>query len=1043
MWETEDERDAVVLAVRAQSRPRGGRRSRKNSVSPVTASSPGAMPDFNHNSRRDSKNMGGNEENISPFDPRRFTPTLHANLVAEILNLRRDQEEKGNAIEELEERLFTSRNEIDSLSAAIATNAKENRSLKRQLALLEGGTSSALTELAKERDEATETASEMKKRLETAQKKIRSLEESTDRAHTLWANDKEAWEAEGRKKDTKIHVTENRLKMLLEEVANYQASHPVESEVVGLTQDGNGSDTSSLHSRHSRHQSINSIRFSMFPGGAKPDGLSLADELNFEDDDELIQLNNEARDSIASFQSHRRQTSRDSVTFRGHSYSNSIDSLRRNGSIARSRMLANQAVLDKLEGRIAETDEEDIVEKPVYTESATQYSPPPSPVMKATVVSPASQLRIKSIMIPQIFEKEANQRRKRAPVAALSPVEAPEPPKANCMVSAGCQTMDEPPSPPRTPKVESPVLAPAPEVIRDMSTSSTQTEGKWKLKPEAAPAPPKTVVTKQIPFISIHPPTSRPPTPSSPREPLLPQHFKDIGCQVSIREPTYTNEASVQTEEIRTDKRLRALPIHLQPSFITSRPPTPEISNRDSAMFNSPPIVVPPPRNPRRMKSNQSLHDIPSSPPVAAQRQSIESEARDSYPGHNDSGPLSHEKGFISRPPRTSSLFQGFDNEESDELDEFMEQDQSDSDYTTALSAPRPRKSLRKLRSTTTTTVTEEVETIEEEGPGDLTPSMPTFTGGHMSLLRSSPNIPDSKMNKGPVRHFDKPLSLVMPPPRQGAMRRTALVSSGIAAHTGRPRSPSLPVSDIEPPFPIPTRASSRKPPCSVSAPSDGNRSPTRDSWQRRRGGRANSIRKSRSAAALPQVRQRRSRRGSRSPPPFSPSTEGAPESPQLPPMPNNEITSPYLPRDMHSSYRGQSGHRKQPSNHTAYTALTANTNQSAQSAGSSVQATSVVDAIAQTMVGEWMFKYVRRRKSFGVAGTNDIDDGVNGARHKRWVWLAPYERAVMWSSKQPTSGSALMGKSGRKCKLIIINLGKSSLIKNSDHPVRIRCQGR
>ena len=76
-----------------------------------------------------------------------------------------------------------------------------------------------------------------------------------------------------------------------------------------------------------------------------------------------------------------------------------------------------------------------------------------------------------------------------------------------------------------------------------------------------------------------------------------------------------------------------------------------------------------------------------------------------------------------------------------------------------------------------------------------------------------------------------------------------------------------------------------------------------------------------------------------------------------------------------------------------------------------------MVDAIAQTMVGEWMFKYVRRRKSFGVAGTNDIDDTANGARHKRWVWLAPYERAVMWSSKQPTSGSALMGKSGRKCK--------------------------
>jgi hypothetical protein len=89
---------------------------------------------------------------------------------------------------------------------------------------------------------------------------------------------------------------------------------------------------------------------------------------------------------------------------------------------------------------------------------------------------------------------------------------------------------------------------------------------------------------------------------------------------------------------------------------------------------------------------------------------------------------------------------------------------------------------------------------------------------------------------------------------------------------------------------------------------------------------------------------------------------------------------------------------------------------------------TSVVDSIAQTMVGEWMYKYVRRRKSFGVTDKPDWDPNKsveeisqsvtnNGVRHKRWVWLAPYERAVMWSSKQPTSGTALMGKSGRKCE--------------------------
>lgn len=75
------------------------------------------------------------------------------------------------------------------------------------------------------------------------------------------------------------------------------------------------------------------------------------------------------------------------------------------------------------------------------------------------------------------------------------------------------------------------------------------------------------------------------------------------------------------------------------------------------------------------------------------------------------------------------------------------------------------------------------------------------------------------------------------------------------------------------------------------------------------------------------------------------------------------------------------------------------------------------------------MYKYVRRRRSFGGVGEpKDSWEGKNadevsanitnsGVRHRRWVWLAPYERAVMWSSRQPTSGPALLGKSGRKRK--------------------------
>jgi hypothetical protein len=130
--------------------------------------------------------------------------------------------------------------------------------------------------------------------------------------------------------------------------------------------------------------------------------------------------------------------------------------------------------------------------------------------------------------------------------------------------------------------------------------------------------------------------------------------------------------------------------------------------------------------------------------------------------------------------------------------------------------------------------------------------------------------------------------------------------------------------------------------------------------------------------------------------------------------MPFDDITAPRHRRNVQK----RASHRATPS--TGW-------DHDRQDSTGGVQPTSVVDAIAQTMVGEWMFKYVRRRKSFGMGESKDNWEGKNpdevsanitnsGVRHKRWVWLAPYEGAIMWSSKQPTSGPALLGKSGRKC---------------------------
>ncbi|RDL38014.1 Uncharacterized protein BP5553_05447 [Venustampulla echinocandica] len=1022
-WETEDEYAAAAAAslptptdTPYRTPSRGSRRSsRQKSISPGPSSSPP--------SRRESKDVT-TDESISILDPRRFTPTLHANLVSEILALRRDQEEKLKTIESLETELHSTQAEHAQKDGTAEANAKENRSLKRQLALLEGGTSSALSELARERDEAVDSSADSKRRLEVAQKKIRTQEEDSNRVHELWAKDKDNWEDEKRKLDRKLHVSEGRLKTILDEVAAYQANHQnavqqPESEAEEASRDplhGHGSDTASVRTM----SMTNSVRFSTLSGlngygGTKVNGVCLADELDLGDDEDT-QTDYDGRESALSIR-HKRTQSRESAFAINHRRNQSIESLRRPGSVARGRLvMANQSVLDRLEGGISENDEMVLPQKVEYIDTGVQYSPPPSPPLPAAeLVLDVEPLPIDNTIgvmkvekqlepehHPKEWEIEANQRRKR--VHANPPLVI-EPSMNGPMVSAASQTLEDPLSPPRTPI--SPTRAPPPppvEVKQEMVSTSTQTDTPPIPSPRRAPPPPPI----PIPSIQLHPPSSNPAT---PHESVLPQHFKDAGCQVSMQVPVPTRSISVQTEEIRVDKRLNLLPPHLQPSAISTKPPSPEPTTNETERFSPVPGNLPQ-RNPRRVMTSprQSLdRDIPSSPPGFPF-----SATRDAYPGNNDDGPLANNRGSIRRPHRISSLFAGFENVSSDDADEFADADMSDNDYRTPLSAPNPQTAMNRNKRRITpapTSVPENVELEEETArpiPGkswmgqDSTHepdldygSAEIVSGLHRSSMRSP-------------RQLDKPLTLTTTI-KPNAMRRAALIQSGVAAHQGRSRSPSLPEIFKEPPFPIPTRASSRRPPISASAPSDGNRSPTSGRGSRRSSHyRSNSIRKVRSAAALPRGGRSYRRRGSRSPPPMSPSTE-APESPQLPPMPSNEITTPrYMQETGSSRFRS---HRHQPSANTANTS-----NTGTASVGSSNQATSVVDAIAQTMVGEWMFKYVRRRKSFGVAESNGADEnGVNGVRHKRWVWLAPYERAVMWSSKQPTSGSALMGKTGRK----------------------------
>ncbi|TFY60678.1 hypothetical protein EVJ58_g4992 [Rhodofomes roseus] len=65
--------------------------------------------------------------------------------------------------------------------------------------------------------------------------------------------------------------------------------------------------------------------------------------------------------------------------------------------------------------------------------------------------------------------------------------------------------------------------------------------------------------------------------------------------------------------------------------------------------------------------------------------------------------------------------------------------------------------------------------------------------------------------------------------------------------------------------------------------------------------------------------------------------------------------------------------------------------------AGGSTDPT-VIHAITQTMIGEFLYKYTRRT----------IGKGPGTSRHKRFVWIHPYTRTLYWSSADPGSSNVV-----------------------------------
>lgn len=965
------------------------------------------MPDDRATKRRSNDSNPALDENISPLDPRRFTPTLHASLVSEILALRRDLENRTNDIEKLEISLHAAQTQNEVLNNNLFQSNKDTRSVKRQMQLLEGGTLSALNELARERDEALNDVSDLRKRLEQSQRKAKSQEETAERTRALWDKDRESWFTERRGLETKVHIAEGRLKVVLSELANAQhhpapPASPTERNCQSRNSLMESPSKGSIFGRRGRRHSATSVNSDTHGGRVSVlsfyNGVTvnLADELAFDEMEEDMLNAHGDEDGRVSPDALPEENIRpaSSLSIKARKILGlpiDFEDMERNDSPEHDRSGAISADGVRRRPQIK------------YVDTAIQFSPPPSPW-------PIQESRPKSTAYRPSEIQVGNVKQINVTPSPVSPVDSVDIAWENqqpIMVSSACQTVEALPSPPLTPDKRDAVLGTILESALERietATIGTQTEVMFPQFDDYGHkhTGSEETVDLKVPLIAIIPPASRPATPET--NVVLPPRTKNASTQVTNQSLGGYSSTSMQTEEIRVDKRAIVPPSDMPPAPLSShfRPP---ISSR----------AIPPPIPRTRVSPATSM--FASRRPVAGPSKA---------PPVNDNGPLTRDfASNMPRPIRSSSLFAGFDDEHEHRDDLFAEDNFHEDDI---FSRPTAKFILKSGKLVSQDPVLEDIGEGTAANAGEAAAleilrlsedSLPPEMKAILLQTRMSPRRGSQRQNVGTKLKR-------VPSARQNNMRRAALISSGTAAHQSSHSQSTTASFDSNnpPPFPVPLRYSSARIGKSVSeggrsSPGSSNASPTK----RPKNKYAKPLlRKARSGPAIsPHSQTRRAR--SRSPP-LDPRVSIVPEMPSFQ-MP--VTTSAPLLSESYGNPREASAPRPSIATGPSRRGTHTKTNSDAVS----MHQTSVVDSIAQTMVGEWMYKYVRRRKSFGVTDKSDWDANKsveeisqsvtnNGVRHKRWVWLAPYERAVMWSSKQPTSGTALMGKSGRKCELIV-----------------------
>ncbi|KAL9116389.1 MAG: hypothetical protein Q9187_007087, partial [Circinaria calcarea] len=648
---------------------------RNDSSSPAISSSPPPVPSNSEDSYfyGTRENNVAKDENISVLDPRRFTPTLHANLISEILSLRREVENKNGLVESLEEGLYATKKENDRLNNSIINSAKESRSMKRQLEVLEGGTLAALEELTQEKNGAAKSLADARKRLDLSQKKIKSQDDEAERIQSIWERDRQGWDAERRALDHRVHIAEARLKTMLAEVTGTRGQDSNQPDVFGDYGQSLRPASSMSNSTHDGSEIRNgrtsnmSGRFGL--GGPRLAGMSLAEELQLDEEDEMsvdesdLELDYASREELPKDSPHRPRP------YSAQSHHPSLKARRLLGLRVEEDERAHEEeavdVTPHAVVKVTDGMQEVYFPKSHYINTATQFSPPPSPVL-------SKQTRIE-------FEGVSNQ-----PLAAaaqrLNPADnshdalkqtlSDVPEGAHIvLVSRACQTVGQPASPLGACDVATFTQDDGVN-LTDAKTMSTQTS-EDDLLPCPAGVRDDPSGSVGVPVIAIHPPITG--SASDRFSVMLPPQTKNAVCQVSIGLPISMRSVSVQTEEIRVDRRPIKLPAHLLPSAISSKPPSPRLRSPKTEGAVEDRSLGPEDQKSEAAVGGQLLGGAPVSvvpgpmvqepDPVkgtVSRKQPTSRAARDSYPSINDNGPL-HVDSNLKRPVRSGSLFAGLD----------------------------------------------------------------------------------------------------------------------------------------------------------------------------------------------------------------------------------------------------------------------------------------------------------------------------------------------------------------------------------------------